>query len=178
MSRHGAPERPAEALAAVLAVSCCGLMVLRPIPEPIAERDRQSDGRRAKSRRCTFAIARCRPSDAAQITLFCRASGWTRPLTAARLMAFAVGSRWPGLWGGRCQLVVVEGLLDAPRGQSADALVDRKRLPQVGGGFGGVAVLQVAVADSFQGACLFQGDAQVAGDGQGLDMVTAGLLGR
>src|SRR5262249_61156889 len=74
---------------------------------------------------------RCWPRDGAPIPLCCRASGWTGPLTAARLMAFAVGGRRLGLWGGRCQLVVVEGLLDALRGQSADALVDRKRLPQV-----------------------------------------------
>jgi hypothetical protein len=42
-------ERPAEAMAPVLAVSCCGSLVCAP-PEPIAERDRQLDGRRAKSR--------------------------------------------------------------------------------------------------------------------------------
>jgi len=40
---------------------------------------------------------------------------------------------------------------------------------------GGVAVAEVAVADAFQGACLFRGGAEVAGDGQRLGVVVAGL---
>jgi hypothetical protein len=71
--------------------------------------------------------------------------------------------------------VVVDGLLDAPRGGGANALIDRERLLQVRGGLAGVAVLQVAVAESFQGACFFGGRAEVAGDGQGLGVVLAGL---
>ncbi len=39
------------------------------------------------------------------------------------------------------------------------------------------AVLEVAVADSFQGACFLQGHANVAGDGQRLGVTLAGLLG-
>ena len=89
----------------------------------------------------------------------------------------AVGGRWLGLRGGGCQFVVLDGLLDAPRGGGADALVDRECLLQVGGGLAGVAVLQVAVAESFLGACLFVGRAEVAGDGQGLGVVLAGLGG-
>ena len=50
-----------------------------------------------------------------------------------------------------------EGFLNAPGAWGSDALVDRERLPQVGGAFAGVAVLEVAVADSFQGACFLQG---------------------
>ena len=68
--------------------------------------------------------------------------------------------------------MVLEGFLDAPRAGGADALVDRECLPQVRGGLAGVA----AVADAFQGACFFVGDAQVAGDGERLGMVLAGLL--
>ena len=41
---------------------------------------------------------------------------------------------------------------------------------------GSVAVVQVAVADAFQSACLLKRDAEVAGDGQGLGVVVAGLL--
>ena len=57
------------------------------------------------------------------------------------------------------------------------ALVDRECLPQVRGGLAGVAVLQVGLAESFQGACFLQGRAEVAGDGQRLGMVLAGLAG-
>jgi hypothetical protein len=56
-----------------------------------------------------------------------------------------------------------EGFLDAPGGGSSGALVDGEGLPQAGGGFAGVAVVQVAVADSFQGACFLQGCAAIAG---------------
>ena len=73
--------------------------------------------------------------------------------------------------------MVLDGLLDAPLGRGADALVDRECLPQGSGGLAGVALLQMAVAESFQGACFLGGRAQVAGDGQGLGMVRAGLAG-
>ena len=73
--------------------------------------------------------------------------------------------------------MVLEGLLDAPCGGGADALVDPECLLHVGGGLAGVAVLQVAVAESFQGACFFGCRAEVAGDGQGMGVVPAGLGG-
>ena len=92
------------------------------------------------------------------------------------LSAFT-GSRWLGLGGGGCQLVVSEGFLDALGAGGADALVDRQGLPQVRGGVAGVAVLQVAVAESFQGACFLGGGADVAGDGQRLSVLVAGLAG-
>ena len=41
-----------------------------------------------------------------------------------------------------------------------------------------MAVLEVAAADSLQGTCLFHRDADVAGDGQRLAVVVAGLLAR
>jgi hypothetical protein len=44
------------------------------------------------------------------------------------LSAFT-GSRWLGLGGGGCQLVVSEGFLDALGAGGADALVDRQGLP-------------------------------------------------
>ena len=71
----------------------------------------------------------------------------------ARPVAFVAGSRWLGLRGGGCQLVPLEGFLDALGGGGADALVDRKGLPQADGGLGGVAVLKVAVAGAFQSTC-------------------------
>ncbi len=73
--------------------------------------------------------------------------------------------------------MVIEGLLDSPGGGGANALVDRECLQQVRGGLAGVAVLQVALAESFQGACFLQGRAEVAGDGQRLGVVPAGLRG-
>ena len=48
----------------------------------------------------------------------------------------------------------MEGFLDAPRGGGSGALVDRECLPQACDGFLGIAVVEVAVANSFQGACL------------------------
>jgi hypothetical protein len=62
--------------------------------------------------------------------------------------------------------MVMQGFLDSLRGGGADALVDRQCLPQVRGGLAGVAVLQMAAAESFQGACFFWGRADVAGNGQ------------
>src|SRR5262245_20619844 len=41
-------------------------------------------------------------------------------------LTVAVGSCWLGLWGGGCQLVVLDGLPDALDGGGADALVDRE----------------------------------------------------
>ena len=71
--------------------------------------------------------------------------------------------------------MVVEGLLDAAGGGGADALVDRQCLLQAGGALAGMAVVEVAVADSFQGACFVREGAEVAGDGQRLGVVVAGL---
>jgi hypothetical protein len=56
-------------------------------------------------------------------------------------------------------------------------LVDRECLPQGCGSLAGVAFLQVAVADSLQGACLLWGRADVAGDGQRPGVLVAGLGG-
>jgi hypothetical protein len=50
-------------------------------------------------------------------------------------------------------------------------------LLQQRGGLAEVAVLQVGLAESFQGACFFEGRAEVAGDGQRLGVVAAGLAG-
>ena len=71
-------------------------------------------------------------------------------------MTLAVGGGRLGLWSG-CQFVILHGLLDAPRGGGADALVNRECLVQVGGGLAGVAVLQVAVAESPPGRVLLRG---------------------
>lgn len=66
-------------------------------------------------------------------------------------------------------------MLDALGGGGSDALVNRQCLVQVGGAFAGVAVLEVAVADAFQGACFLQGYAELAGKGECLAVVVAGL---
>ena len=66
---------------------------------------------------------------------------------------------------------------DAPGVWDADALVYLECLPQVGGGLDGAAVHEVALADPFQGARLFQGHADVAGDDKRLGVVLAGVAG-
>jgi hypothetical protein len=71
----------------------------------------------------------------------------------------------------------MEGFLDTLGSGGADALVDGKGLPQVRGGFAGVAVSEVAVADSFQGAGFLRGGAEVAGDGQRPGVLVGGLAG-
>ena len=82
-----------------------------------------------------------------------------------RPMTFAVGSFLARCCGDGCQPVVMEGFLDVPDGGGSEALVDGESVPKVRSGCGGVAVPQVAVADSFERACLFQGGADLAGDG-------------
>jgi hypothetical protein len=69
-----------------------------------------------------------------------------------------------------------QGVLDAPGGWGANALVDGECMPQVGGSFAGVAVTEVAVADSVQGSCFLQGRADLAGESECLVVVVAGLL--
>jgi hypothetical protein len=73
--------------------------------------------------------------------------------------------------------VSAQGLLDALGAGGSDALVDREGLPQVGPGVAGVGVVEVAVTDSFQCACLLQGCADLAGDSQRLAVVLARLAG-
>jgi hypothetical protein len=72
--------------------------------------------------------------------------------------------------------VLAQGFLDAPGAGSADALVDRECLAQVRGSFTGVAVLEVGLADSFQGAGFLERHAEVAGDGKRLGVTFAGLV--
>ena len=73
--------------------------------------------------------------------------------------------------------MVTERFLDTLGLGASDALVDRERMPQVRGGFGRVAVLEVALADSFQRTCFCKGDADLAGDGKRLGVPFAGLAG-
>ena len=73
--------------------------------------------------------------------------------------------------------MIGESLPDAFSGRGPDALVDLQCLAQVCGGLAGVAVLQVAAPESFQGACLLWGRAKVPGDGERLGMTLAGLAG-
>jgi len=88
------------------------------------------------------------------------------------------GGRRPGLHRAGCKPVLLEGLLDVPGGgMGSDALVDGECLPQVHCGLAGVAVVEVAVADAVQGACFVQRRADVAGDGQRLAVVVAGVAG-
>ena len=69
--------------------------------------------------------------------------------------------------------MVLEGLLDALGGGGADALVDCEGLPQVRFAVTAVAVVEVGLADSFEGACFLEGYAEVAGDGKGPGVVLA-----
>ena len=83
---------------------------------------------------------------------------------------------------GRRQAVSVgalagDGFLNAPGGRGPEALVDGQCLPQVGGAFASVAVLEVAAADSFQGPCFFQRRAEFPRDGQRLAVMVVGLPG-
>jgi hypothetical protein len=68
-----------------------------------------------------------------------------------------LGSEQPAPVCGALEPVLAQSLLDAPGGGSCNALIDGKCLLQAGGGFTGVAVLQVAAAGAFQGACFLQG---------------------
>ena len=84
----------------------------------------------------------------------------------------------PGLRRAGCEPVLLEGFLDVPGGgMGSDALVDGECLLQVHCGLAGVAVVEVAVADAFQGARFLQRRADVAGDGQRLTVVVAGVAG-
>lgn len=82
----------------------------------------------------------------------------------------------PGLRSGRCGVMAEEGLLDALSAGGPDALVDGECLLQVGGSLAGMAVLEVAAAQFFQGSCFLQGRADLAGDGERLVVVVTGLL--
>jgi hypothetical protein len=61
--------------------------------------------------------------------------------------------------------VLLEDLLDPPRAGDADALIDRKCLPEVLGGLVGVARLKVAVAESFQGAPFLKDQPEITCNG-------------
>src|SRR5215831_12535958 len=115
--------------------------------------------------------------DACLPTAACLVASWGR---SGRMRADGLrclGWRWLALGDGGGQLVVLEGLLDAPGFGGSDALIDRQCLPQLRGAFAAVAILEVAAADALQGARFFLRDAKVPGDGQGLGVVVAGLLG-
>jgi hypothetical protein len=91
------------------------------------------------------------------------------------------GRRGWGWWRGRrlgclVSAVLAESFPDAVSAWGTDALVDRQCLPQIYRAFGGVAILHVALADSFKRAGFLKGCADVAGDGQCLGVVVAGSL--
>jgi hypothetical protein len=67
-------------------------------------------------------------------------------------------------------------LLDALGTGCSDALVDTECLPQVSDACACVAVLEVATADAFQGACFLQRRTDGAGNGKRLFVVVGGLL--
>jgi hypothetical protein len=91
-------------------------------------------------------------------------------------MAFAGGCRGRGLRGGRCQPVLLQGLLDSPCGGDTNTLVDLERLRQVHSGFTRVAVLEAGPAESFQGPRFLGESAETACDGQRLSVTLAGLV--
>jgi hypothetical protein len=61
--------------------------------------------------------------------------------------------------------------------RGADALVDRECLQQMRGSLAGVALLEEAVADSFQRPCFLRGRGDAAGDAQRPGMLVTGLAG-
>jgi hypothetical protein len=73
--------------------------------------------------------------------------------------------------------VLAQGFPDPLGVRGADALVDGQGLLPVRGGVAGVAVLEQAVAEAFQGAGFLRRSADLAGDGQRLGVVFAGLWG-
>jgi hypothetical protein len=73
--------------------------------------------------------------------------------------------------------VVLDRLLDAPRVRGLDAFVDGECVPQVHRGLAGVAVVELAVADTFQGAGFLEGCADLGGYGERLAVMVAGLAG-
>jgi hypothetical protein len=73
--------------------------------------------------------------------------------------------------------MLAQGFLDALRVRGSDALAGSERLPQAGGAFAKVAVVEVAVAYAFQGAGLLEGCADLGCDGERLAVVVAGLAG-
>jgi hypothetical protein len=75
------------------------------------------------------------------------------------------------------ELVLAQGVLDAPGGGGADVLVDGEGLAQVRFAITSVAVVEVGLADSFQGPCFLEGYAEVAGNGKRLGVTPAGLAG-
>ncbi len=72
------------------------------------------------------------------------------------------------------ELVAAEGFLDLPGTGSSDVLIDRQCLPQVRGGLAVGAVVEVAVADAFQGAGFLEGHAEITGDGERFSVLAAG----
>src|SRR5487761_18107 len=101
-----------------------------------------------------------------------RASGWLR----GPKDRYGPASTRPGCCAG-CQPVVMECFLDAETVRSSDASVDRKCLPQVGAAFLEVVIVQVTAADAFKGACFLKRRADIAGDGERLGVLVAGLAG-
>jgi len=90
------------------------------------------------------------------------------------LVACLVASGFVVGWLGS---ILAQGFLDALGAGGSEALVDGQSQPEVRGGFGRVAILQVAAADSLQGTRFLQGGADLAGDGQRLAVMVAGLSG-
>ena len=88
----------------------------------------------------------------------------TSEILAVLIMVFAGESCRLGLWRGRRQSVTLQGFLDPLSAGDADALVDGERLLEVHGGLAGVASMQVALAESFQGTRFLKGCAEVTGD--------------
>ena len=86
------------------------------------------------------------------------------------LSRLSEASRWP-------QALAVERVLHAPGAGRPDLLIDLPGLPQVRGSLSGVPVKKAA-AHSFQRPCLFARCAKLAGDGERLSVMVAGLQGR
>src|SRR5215471_20226659 len=100
-----------------------------------------------------------------------------RPLVRHVPATAGVIPRCGELRGGERGPLSAQGFLDALGARASDALVDRQGPLEVGRRLAGVVVMEVAVTDSFQSACLLQGCADLPGDGQRLAVVVAGPAG-
>ena len=73
--------------------------------------------------------------------------------------------------------MIAEGLLDTSGTGGSDPLVDRQGLAQACSTVAGLAIMEVASADTLQGACFFHRRGDVGGDRKGL-LVTGAGVGR
>ena len=104
----------------------------------------------------------------------CLTASWGAP-DVRGLMAFARGCPGRGLRDGRCQPMLLKGLLDSPCGGDAETLVDLSACVRCAAASPGLPSWR-RPGRSFQGARFLRESAEVACDGQRLGVMLAGLV--